>query len=113
VERDTAAAQESAALGALELEIAAAPPGRAFLLGKRRDDVVRDERRQSDAVVAAAAEGAVAPIAERLYREPLIGGAEMPTVARFSVLDVRVRERDLRKEEVALTYWVCSVLFHV
>jgi hypothetical protein len=102
IERDTAAAQESAALGALELEIAAAPPGRAFLLGKRRDDVVRDERRQRDAVVAAAAEGAVAPIAERLYREPLIEGAELPAVARFSVLVARDRERDLRKAAAAL-----------
>jgi len=95
VERDVAAAATSADLGELEQEIAEAPPGRAFLLGKRRQEVVREERRRRDAAIAAEAEAALGAVGERLYREPLIDGAETPAVARFSVLVARDRERDL------------------
>jgi len=95
IERDAGRPSESDALGALEREIAGAPPGRAFLLGKRREEVVRDERRERDATIAAVAEAAVGTIAERLYREPLIEGAETPAVARFSVLVPRDRQPDL------------------
>ena len=95
VERDHAVGGLSEALRDLDAEIAAAPPGRAFLLGKRREEVVRDERRERDATIAAVAEAAVGTIAERVYREPLIEGAETPAVARFSVLVPRDRQPDL------------------
>ena len=52
IEREGYAAPSGGAVGALDAEIAAAAPGRAFLLGKRRDEIIREERRIRDAAVA-------------------------------------------------------------
>ena len=95
VERDETSPAASVALGELDAEIASAPPGRAFLLGKRRDDVLRDERRARDAVIAEETAAAVEAIGERVYREPLIDDPAVSAVARFSVLAERGREAEL------------------
>jgi Gas vesicle synthesis protein GvpL/GvpF len=86
---------DSEALRRLDAEIASAPPGRAFLLSKRRDEVLRDERRARDAAIAEETAGAVEAIGERVYREPLIDDPAISAVARFSVLADRGREAEL------------------
>src|SRR2546422_388849 len=84
VERDDSARAESEALRDLDAEIASAPPGRAFLLGKRRDEVLRDERRARDAAIAEETAAAVEGIAERVYREPLIDDPTISAVGPLS-----------------------------
>lgn len=88
-------ALDSAALRQLDAEIASAPPGRAFLLGKRRDEVLRDERRARDAAIAEETAAAVEAIGERIYREPLIDDPAVSAVARLSVLAERGRAAEL------------------
>jgi hypothetical protein len=95
IERDGSGAPSGGAVGALDAEIAAAPPGRAFLLGKRRDEVIREERRARDAAVAEETWAAIEAIAERVYREPLIEDPTAAAIARFSVLTPRDREIEL------------------
>jgi hypothetical protein len=95
IERDGSGAPTGGAVRALDAEIAAAPPGRAFLLGKRRDEVIREERRVRDAAVAEEAWATIEAIAERVYREPLIDDPTAAAIARFSVLAHRDREVEL------------------
>jgi hypothetical protein len=95
IEREGTDLSDGDAVRALDAEIAASAPGRAFLLGKRRDEVMRDERRARDAAVAEEASAAIAAIAERIYREPLIEDPTAAAVARFSVLAPRAREVEL------------------
>jgi hypothetical protein len=95
IEREAADVPEGDALRALDAEIAAAAPGRAFLLGKRRDEVMRQERRMRDATIAEEALATIEGVAERIYREPLIDDPHAAAVARFSVLASRGREVEL------------------
>jgi hypothetical protein len=95
IERDGTRAPSGGAVSALDAEIAAAPPGRAFLLGKRRDEVIRDERRTRDAALAEATWATIEAIAERVYREPLIEDPTVAAIARFSVLAHRERQAEL------------------
>ena len=95
IEREGAGAITGGAIDELDREIAAAAPGRAFLLGKRRDEVVREERRMRDAAVAEQTWATIERIAERVYREPLIDDPTAAAVARFSVLAPRGREIEL------------------
>jgi len=94
IERD-GSAPTGGAVSALEAEIAAAPPGRAFLLGKRRDEVIREERRTRDAALAEETWAKIEAVAERVYREPLIEDPTVVAIARFSVLLHRDREVEL------------------
>ena len=95
IERESADAVAGDAVRALDAEIAAAAPGRAFLLQKRRDEVLRDERRLRDAAVAEETWAAIERVAERVYREPLIEDPTATAIARFSVLADRNREGEL------------------
>ncbi|HEX9265883.1 MAG TPA: GvpL/GvpF family gas vesicle protein [Candidatus Limnocylindria bacterium] len=95
IEREGSTAPTGGAVGALDAEIATAAPGRAFLLGKRRDEVIREERRIRDAAVAEEAWTTIEAIAERVYREPLIEDPMAAAIARFSVLAHRDREVEL------------------
>ena len=95
IEREESTAFTGDAVRALDAEIAAAAPGRAFLLGKRRDEATREERRMRDAAVAEEAWATIEAIAERVYREPLIEDPTAVAVARFSVLAGRDREVEL------------------
>lgn len=94
IERD-GSVPTGGAVRALDAEIAAAPPGRAFLLGKRRDEVIREERRTRDAALAEETWATIEAIAERVYREPLIEDPTAAAIARFSVLARRDREVEL------------------
>ena len=95
IERDGPELVVGDAVRALDAEIAASAPGRAFLLGKRRDEVVRDERRARDAAIAEEAAAAIAEIGDGVYREQLIDDPTVGAVARFSVLARRSREIEL------------------
>jgi len=95
IERDGVAIPIGGAVGALDAEIAASAPGRAFLLGKRRDEVIREERRTRDAALAEQTWTTIEAIAERVYREPLIEDPTAAAIARFSVLAPRDREVEL------------------
>jgi hypothetical protein len=95
VEREGEALPDGGALSTLDAEIAAAAPGRAFLLGKRRDELAREERRARDTAIAEETAGLLDTLGERVYREPLIEDAAASAIARFSVLAVRAREADL------------------
>src|SRR5439155_18864494 len=95
IEREGSRAVAGDALRALDAEIAGAAPGRAFLLGKRREEVLRDERRLRDAAVAEEAWAAIEAIAERVYREPLIEEPTAAAVERFGVLANRDREVEI------------------
>jgi hypothetical protein len=95
IERDGPGTTTGGAIAALDAEIRGAPPGRAFLLGKRRDEVIREERRRRDAAVAEEAWATIEAIAERVYREPLIDDPTAAAIARFSVLAPRDREVEL------------------
>jgi len=95
IEREASAEPHGEELRALDAEIATAAPGRAFLLSKRREEVIREERRMRDAMVAEEASAAIAAVVERIYREPLIDDPTAAAVARFSVLASRAREVEL------------------
>lgn len=95
IEREGADVSTGEAVRGLDAEIAAAAPGRAFLLGKRRDEVLREERRLRDAAIAEESLAALEEIADRVYREQLIDDPTAAAVARFSLLASRAREVDL------------------
>jgi hypothetical protein len=111
IERHGAPAVAGEATRALDDEIAKAAPGRAFLLGKKRDEVEREDRRSRDAAIADRTWTALEAVADRLYREPLIEDPATIAVARFSALVARDRERalndtvrSLKREAVAGGY---------
>lgn len=95
IERDGPNGPPGEGVRALDAEISAAAPGRAFLLGKRRDEVIREELRVRDVAIAEEAWAAIEGIAERVYGEPLIDDPATLAVARFSVLAARAREVEL------------------
>ena len=95
IEREGSGAPLGAAVRALDDEIAAASPGKAFLLGKRREEAIREDRRLRDAALAEETLAVIEAIAERVYREPLIDDPATAAVARFSVLVRREREVEL------------------
>lgn len=94
VRRDMATAKaavdaDSDALRAMHAEIAAAPPGRAYLVTRRLDEMQRQELRASDAAAIGAAVEALEAARTRLFREPLVEDAGGGVLARFSVLAAR------------------------
>ena len=76
----------SEALRALKAEIAAAPPGRGYLIAKQLDETQRQELRATDANAVAAAVESLEGAGTRLFREPLVEDAGGGMLARFSVL---------------------------
>ena len=85
-EKAVAALEGSDALRALRVEIAAAPPGRAYLVTRRLDETKRQELRATDAAAIGAATDAFEGGGTRLFREPLVEDAGGGMLARFSVL---------------------------
>ena len=77
---------------ALDAEIAAAPPG-AFLLSKRRDEVVRGGARAMR--LAEETWATIEAIAERVYRQPLIERSDGRGHRPLCVLAQRDREIEL------------------
>jgi len=84
-----AVASGSEALRALKAEIAAAPPGRGYLIAKQLDETQRQELRATDANAVAAAVESLEGAGTRLFREPLVEDAGGGMLARFSVLASR------------------------
>lgn len=79
----------SAALGALRAEIASAPPGRAYLLGRRLGETVAGELRRQDAEADARVTEILTASGARLFREPLAtnaGTGPGSAVGRYSAL---------------------------
>ncbi|HEY8787253.1 MAG TPA: GvpL/GvpF family gas vesicle protein [Candidatus Limnocylindria bacterium] len=95
IEREGSDAPLGDATRSLEAEVVTGPSGRAFLLGTRRDEVAREERRTRDAAMAEETWATIEAIAERVYREPLIDDPMATAIARFSVLARREREVEL------------------
>ncbi|HEX6061803.1 MAG TPA: GvpL/GvpF family gas vesicle protein [Candidatus Limnocylindria bacterium] len=91
VRRDNARAlaaveSDSEPLRALRSEIAAAPPGRAYLLTRQLEETKRTELRASDAAAVLDAADALESAEMRLFREPLVEDAGGGMLARFSAL---------------------------
>ncbi|HEV8229390.1 MAG TPA: GvpL/GvpF family gas vesicle protein [Candidatus Limnocylindria bacterium] len=80
---------------ALDEEIAVSPPGRAFLLDKRRGSAIARSLERRDAEAASEALDVLVPVVERSYREPVATGGTDAVVLRASVLLPRDRERAL------------------
>jgi hypothetical protein len=85
----------SEALRALRAAIEAAPPGRAYLAGRRLDETKRQELRAVDAAAIGAAIEELERAGTGLFREPLVEDAGGNTLARFSVLAARDAGRAL------------------
>lgn len=83
---EAALARDSEALQALQAEIAAAPPGRAYLLGRRLGETIRAELRRHDTEADGRVGELLAAGGARLFREPLIENAGAGAVGRFSAL---------------------------
>lgn len=83
---EAALEDDSAPLRALRAEIAAAPPGRGYLLARRLGETVRTELRRRDGEADARAGELLARGGARLYREPLIENAGAGAVGRYSAL---------------------------
>ena len=86
-----AAAVESGSetLRALRAEVAAAPPGRGYLVAKRLDETQRQELRATDANAIVAAVESFERAGLRLFREPLVEDAGGGMLARYSLLAPR------------------------
>ena len=76
-------------LRSLRAEIAAAPPGRGYLLARQLDETKRAELRAADAAAVGDASDAFEHAEMRLFREPLVEDAGAGMLARFSVLAAR------------------------
>ena len=92
--------RDSPTLAALGREIAAAAPGRAYLLRRRTADLLRQEIEAADLRAAAALQAMAASVADRVYAERVAGDAELAqggaatvgrAVARLTVLLPRDR----------------------
>jgi len=83
---EAALEHDSAPLRALRAEIAAAPPGRGYLLARRLGETIRTELRRRDGEADARAGELLAAAGARLYREPLVENAGAGAVGRFSAL---------------------------
>lgn len=97
VSRDADAPADDAEIRALDAQIAASPPGRAFLLDKQRGTTLSRsvERRDSDAANAALA--ALEEVAVRTYQESVVAGGSDAVALRASILVAREREPALAK----------------
>lgn len=86
---------ESAALRGVRDALAAAPPGRAYLIARRLEETKRQELRVTDAAAVAAAVGLLERSGAALFREPLVEDAGAGMIARYSVLAGRAAAADL------------------
>lgn len=91
VVREATAPLEDEAVTALDSEIAASTPGRAFLLEKRRTTVATRSIERADADVVRVCLAHLEPLAERVYPEPLARGGGDSVVLRLSLLLERGR----------------------
>ena len=97
VSRDADVPADDADVRALDAQIAASPPGRAFLLEKQRGTTLSRsiERRDSDAASTALA--VLEGVAMRTYQEPVVAGGTDAVALRASILVARDREAALAR----------------
>jgi len=92
ISRDAAAPADDAEVRALEAQIEASPPGRAFLLDKQRGTTLARPMERRDSEAAAAALAGLSAVAERTYEEPVAAGGTDTVALRASILVPRDRE---------------------
>ena len=80
-------------LRSLEVEIAGAAPGRAYLLEKRRTKVAHEAGERADWSVAQRVVADLGAVAERTYREPVAEAGRDVIVVRLSLLARRDDDR--------------------
>ena len=97
ISRDTETPPDDAALRALDEQIEASSPGRAFLLEKQRGATLSRSLERRDAEAADATLAGLAQVAERTYREPVATGGTDTIALRASLLVARDREAELAK----------------
>ncbi|MEP6693115.1 MAG: GvpL/GvpF family gas vesicle protein [Chloroflexota bacterium] len=97
VSRDADAPADDADVRALDAQIAASPPGRAFLLDKQRGKTLSRSIEKRDSDAAAAALAVLEGVAVRTYQEPVVAGGGDAVALRASVLVAREREPALTK----------------
>jgi hypothetical protein len=97
VSRDADAPVDDADVRELDAQIAASPPGRAFLLDKQRGTTLSRSTQRRDNEVAADTLAGLESVAERTYREPVATGGTDMVALRASILVARGREPMLVK----------------
>ncbi|MEO8633454.1 MAG: GvpL/GvpF family gas vesicle protein [Chloroflexota bacterium] len=97
ISRDADAPADDADVRALDAQIAASPPGRAFLLDKQRSTTLTRSIQRRDNDAAAAALAGLEGVAERTYEEPVAAGGADTVALRASILVARDREPALLK----------------
>lgn len=97
ISRGTDTPADDAELRALDEQIAASPPGRAFLLDKQRGTTLSRATERRDNEAAAATLARLEGVAERTYREPVVAGGTDAVALRASILVARDREEALMK----------------
>lgn len=94
----------SEALRAMQAQIDAATPGRAYLIARGLDEAKRQELRAGDAAAIGAAVTALERSGARMFREPLVEDAGGGMIARYSVLAQRDAGAELAT--IGLGPWV-------
>jgi hypothetical protein len=97
VSRDANAAADDADVRALDAQIAASPPGRAFLLDKQRGATLSRSIEKRDSDAASTALSALERVAARTYQESVVAGGSDAVALRASILVARERESALNK----------------
>jgi hypothetical protein len=97
VMRDSETPIDDAELRAIDAQIAASPPGRAFLLDKQRGTTLSRSVQRRDTEAADAALAGLEAVAERTYREPVTAGGTDAVALRASILVARDHEPALMK----------------
>ena len=83
---EAALAADNASVAALRAEIAAAPPGRGYLLARRLGETMRTELRRQDGEAAARIVELLTGAGARLFREPLVENGGAGAIVRYSAL---------------------------
>lgn len=97
VSRDARAPADDADVRALDEQIAASPPGRAFLLDKQRDTTLSRAVERRDSEAASGTLAVLEGVAVRTYQEPVVTGGTDAVALRASILVAREREPALAK----------------
>lgn len=86
ITRDAVPPADDTEVRALDAQIEASPPGRAFLLDKQRGTTLARSMERRDSEAAAAALAGLAAVAERTYQEPVAAGGTDTVALRASIL---------------------------
>jgi len=113
VSRDTNAPPDDADVRALDAQIAASPPGRAFLLDKQRGATLSRSIEKRDNDAASTALSALERVAARTYQESVVAGGSDAVALRASILVERERESALTKAIGELEAELGALGYHV